>query len=70
MVIIKINSNYKPIPNKYLTFFYYLFGIMFFLYGLEEILLDKSLVIGVFFTIIGITSLILNYKNKIIPKSS
>ena len=56
--------------NKYLTWFWYFYGIFYLLYGLKDIFIYESFLEGSLWVVISVTILVLNYKGKVFSNSS
>ena len=56
--------------NKYLTWFWYFYGIFFLLYGLKNIFINESFLEGSLWVVISVTILVPNYKGKVFSNSS
>ena len=56
--------------NKYLTWFWYFYGIFFLLQGVNYIFFENRLWFGLGFVVLSIITLILNYKGKVFSNSS
>ena len=56
--------------NKYLTWFWYFYGVFYLLYGLSDIFFAERFLFGSLWVIISMTILILNYKGKVFYNSS
>ena len=61
-------SQYKK--NKYLTWFWYFYGVFFLIQGVVDIFFENRLWFGLVWVIISITTLILNYKGKVFSNPS
>jgi hypothetical protein len=55
--------------NKYLTWFWYFYGVFYLLYGLKDIFIYESFLEGSLWVIISATILVLNYKGKVFSNS-
>ena len=56
--------------NKYITWFWYFYGIFYLLYGLKDIFTYESFLEGSLWVLISVTILVLNYKGKVFSNSS
>ena len=56
-------SQYKK--NKYLTWFWYFYGVFYLFYGLSDIFFEGDFLFGTIWVVISITILVLNYKGKV-----
>ena len=56
--------------NKYLTWFWYFYGVFFLIQGVVDIFFENRLWFGLVLVIISITTLILNYKGKVFSNPS
>jgi|TARA_B100001093_G_C26262220_1_gene773260 uncharacterized membrane protein HdeD (DUF308 family) len=56
--------------NKYLTWFWYFYGVFFLIQGVVDIFFENRLWFGLVWVIISITTLILNYKGKVFSNPS
>ena len=56
--------------NKYLTWFWYFYGVLFLIQGVVDIFFENRLWFGLVWVIISITTLILNYKGKVFSNPS
>ena len=56
--------------NKYLTWFWYFYGIFYLLYGLSDIFFEGDFLFGTIWVVISIIILILNYKGKVFSNPS
>lgn len=56
--------------NKYLTWFWYFYGIFYLFYGLKDIFIYESFLEGSLWVVISVTILVLNYKGKVFSDSS
>ena len=56
--------------NKYLTWFWYFYGIFYLLYGLSDIFFEGDFLFGTIWVVISITILVLNYKGKVFSNPS
>ena len=61
-------SQYKK--NKYLTWFWYFYGVFYLFYGLSDIFFEGDFLSGTIWVVISITILILNYKGKVFSNPS
>ena len=61
-------SQYKK--NKYLTWFWYFYGVFYLFYGLSDIFFEEDFLFGTIWVVISITILILNYKDKVFSNPS
>ena len=56
--------------NKYLTWFWYFYGVFYLFYGLRDIFFEGDFLFGTIWVVISITILILNYKGKVFSNPS
>ena len=56
--------------NKYLTWFWYFYGVFYLFYGLSDIFFEGDFLSGTIWVVISITILILNYKGKVFSNPS
>lgn len=56
--------------NKYLTWFWYFYGVFFLLQGVNYIFFENRLWFGLGFVVLSIITLILNYKGKVFSNPS
>ena len=56
--------------NKYLTWFWYFYGVFYLFDGLRKIFFKGDFLFGTLWVIISMTILILNYKGKVFYNSS
>ena len=56
--------------NKYLTWFWYFYGIFYLFYGLSDIFFEGDFLFGTIWVVISITILVLNYKGKVFSNPS
>ena len=56
--------------NKYLTWFWYFYGVFHLFYGLSDIFFEGDFLFGTIWVVISITILILNYKGKVFSNPS
>ena len=56
--------------NKYLTWFWYFYGIFYLFYGLSDIFFEGDFLFGTIWVVISMTILILNYKGKVFSNPS
>ena len=63
----KISQHKK---NKYLTWFWYFYGVFYLFYGLSDIFFEGDFLFGTIWVVISITILILNYKGKVFSNPS
>jgi hypothetical protein len=56
--------------NKYLTWFWYFYGVFYLFYGLSDIFFEEDFLFGTIWVVISITILILNYKGKVFSNPS
>ena len=61
-------SQYKK--NKYLTLFWYFYGVFYLFYGLSDIFFEEDFLFGTIWVVISITIIILNYKGKVFSNPS
>jgi hypothetical protein len=50
--------------NKYLTGFWYFYGVFYLLYGLKDIFIYESFIEGSLWVVISATILVMNYRGK------
>ena len=56
--------------NKYLTWFWYFYGIFYLFYGLSDIFFVGDFLFGTIWVVISITIPVLNYKGKVFSNLS
>ena len=61
-------SQYKK--NKYLTWFWYFYGVFYLLYGFRGVFFKGEFLFGTIWVVISVTILILNYKGKVFSNPS
>ncbi len=65
--MVKVSQKKK---NKYQTYFWYIYGIIFLFLGIYYSLFQEKIITGLVWLVFSISIIILNYFGKFTPKSS